>query len=249
MKSDKDLFSVASEVANQETLQKQASREEKKSQDEQELLSSYYSSVEFEPGNTGDPIEKFKMRSEQLEASNECDSLGQKVLSALGNSILFGMVGGLLAIPTCFMVSQNSVFKVLSFTVLGPFLEETVKQFGMFYMMERRPSKLKFWWQFYVSAFCGGLVFSVIENLIYRYVYLANLPTDDLATIMAWRWTICIMGHIFWPMISGTGLLRVWLECRKLGIPNRIERAYPWFIAAMILHGAYNFLMTFNQLK
>ena len=243
MKQDKkNLFSVEGEVALREELQKEGKGEE--SLPEQKLTSTYYSSVAFEPGNEVEPSEEYRNALREQEAQIE----EHPVRRAFWRSVLFGVLGGFLAVPAVFIVGQQSWITFFCVVIFGPFLEETVKQFGMIYLLERRPSLLRYGWQFFVSAAFGGLVFSVLENLVYRYVYLSNMPAEQLAEIMSWRSLECTLMHIACPLVSGMGLRRVWVSCKAEGIPNRIERAFPWFVAAMVIHGGYNLLtMVFQK--
>ncbi|MBR3689422.1 MAG: PrsW family intramembrane metalloprotease, partial [Lentisphaeria bacterium] len=90
----------------------------------------------------------------------------------------------------------------------------------------------------------GGAVFSVLENLIYQYIYLRTLPPEKLADIIAFRWTICTALHILCTVISSMGLRHVWRESLEKERPCRIYEAFPWFAAATAVHGLYNLSMT-----
>ena len=124
--------------------------------------------------------------------------------------------------------------------VFGPFAEETLKQCGMIFQLEKMPHTIRSDWQFFLAGTMGGLVFSVLENLLYQYVYLQKLPPDRLASVMEFRWIICTFLHISCTWVSAFGLRGVWHDSRKRGIPCQISDAFPWFAMAMAIHGAYN---------
>ena len=66
--------------------------------------------------------------------------------------------------------------------------------------------------QFFLSGALGGAVFSIPEKLIYQHIYLAKLPPEKLAAVMAFRWTLCTLLHILCTVVSSMGLRRVWRE-------------------------------------
>ena len=158
-------------------------------------------------------------------------------------TILWGLVGGLLSVPAVFLQGNNTKITILLLVVFGPFVEEMCKQLGMIFQLEKMPASVKYSWQFFVVAVMGGMIFSALENLIYEHVYLAKLPAEQLAEVMAFRWKYCMMLHVCCPLISALGLRRVWLKSLAEGMPCKIEKAFYWFVAAMTVHGLYNLTM------
>ena len=241
MKDRKKLFSVEDEVAlhpelvrdrqGAETLPEAPEKDGKDSS-----RTTYYSSVAFEPGN-GDGCSPEYREMIRLEQNLYPASMLPFI------SILSGIAGGMFAVPAIFLSGTGSWFGLLVLVFLGPFLEETLKQSGAIFQLEKMPGSLRYGWQFFLSGMLGGAVFSVLENLIYCCIYLRGLPAEQLAGVMAFRWTVCTMLHILCPIISAFGLRHVWGESLAKKRPCRISEAFPWFAAATFVHGLYNFSM------
>ena len=237
------LFSVEDEVAlHPELNREQGGAEDMPEPSERDGKESsrarYYASTAFEPGvGEGDSPEYREMV--RREQSRYPDS----VLPVL--SVLSGIVGGLFAVPAIFLNGIGSLFGFIMLVFLGPFAEESLKQSGTIFQLEKMPGSLRFDWQFFLTGMVGGAVFSVLENLIYEYIYLAKFPSDKLAAVMAFRWTVCMALHVLCTVISWMGLRRVWRESLEKGRPCRIADAFPWFAAATFVHGLYNCSMLF----
>jgi len=245
MKKQDKLFSVDDEVALHPEQNREQTHAEALPEAPEKGSSSgecYYSSAAFEPGvGNGDSPEYRKlirMEQERYPAS---------VAPFL--SILAGIAGGFFAVPAVFLDTYGSslgfglVIGVLIVVVVGPFTEETLKQSGAIFQLEKMRGSIRYDWQFFLSGMLGGLVFSVLENLIYQYIYLRNLPSEKLADVMAFRWTICTALHILCTVISSMGLRRVWRESLAKERPFRLSDAFPWFAAATAVHGLYNLSM------
>ena len=149
--------------------------------------------------------------------------------------------------PSVFLQGGGSYFAILLLVVFGPFVEESCKQIGMIFQLEKLPSTVRHGWQIFTVAAISGAVFSVIENLLYRYVYLSKLPAERLSDVMDFRWKYCTLLHVGCTLISAVGLRRVWQDSRRDGVPCRIEKAFGWFVAAMVVHGLYNFTTFFME--
>lgn len=156
-------------------------------------------------------------------------------------SLAAGLAGALFAVPGCF-VNAGAVasFRYFTLVVFAPFLEEVLKQSGMLWLLEKRPWLVRYSEQFFLSAFSGGLVFAVLENLIYYYVYLAALPQERRLQIIAFRWVACTVLHVCCTLISALGLRRAWKLQYAGGKPFEIQNALPFFVIAVAVHGAYN---------
>lgn len=202
--------------------------------------SGYYDSVAFEPGS---PTARQKFR-EMMAAENAKYSWGSILLLTL----LSGVVGGVFAVPGVFLSGGGSGWQIVALTIFGPFAEETLKQSGMLFQLEKLPGSVRHDWQFFVAGALGGMVFAVLENLVYQHVYLRHMPPDKLAAVMAFRWSVCVAVHVGCTMISALGLRRVWRDGMEAGEPCQIAKAFPWFVAAMAVHGGYNlFVWLFND--
>ncbi|MBR4165776.1 MAG: PrsW family intramembrane metalloprotease [Lachnospiraceae bacterium] len=245
MKKQDNYFSVDDEVA----LHPDLNREQTHAEDlpdpmekEANAGACYYASTAFEPGvGNGDSLEYRELI--RLEQKRYPASVVPFI------SILAGVAGGFFAVPVVFLDSISSLFGLglalgaLLSVVLGPFAEETLKQSGAIFQLEKMRGSIRYDWQFFLSGVLGGLVFSVLENLIYQYGYLRNLTPEKLASVMAFRWTICTALHILCTVISSMGLRRVWRESLAKERPFRLSEAFPWFAAAATVHGLYNLSM------
>lgn len=241
MTDRKKLFSVEDEAAlHPERIRNLPGTEESPEAPEKDKIdfsrACYYSSVSFEPGLGGGVSPEYRelVRREQARYPGAALPL---------ITVLCGLAGGLFAVPAVFLSGIGSWFKFIVITILGPFTEETLKQSGVVFQLEKMRGSLRYNWQFFLAGMLGGAVFSVLENLIYKYIYLANLPPKELADVMAFRWTICTMLHVLCTVVSSLGLRRVWKESLAEERPCRISDALPWFAAATIIHGLYNLSM------
>lgn len=145
-------------------------------------------------------------------------------------SLAAGLAGALFAVPGCFVnVGAVASFRYFTLVVFAPFLEEVLKQSGMLWLLEKRPWLVRYSEQFFLSAFSGGLVFAVLENLIYYYVYLAALPQERRLQIIAFRWVACTVLHVCCTLISALGLRRAWKLQYAGGKPFEIQNALPFF--------------------
>lgn len=246
MKKQDKLFSVEDEIALHPDLNREQAHAEKlpeASEKEADSGACYYSSTAFEPGvGDGDSPEYrelIRMEQERYPAS-----------AAPFLSVLAGVAGGLFAVPAVFLDTLGSSLGfglglgAVVLIVVGPFTEETLKQSGAVFQLEKMRGSIRYDWQFFLSGALGGLVFSILENLIYQHIYLRNLPPEKLADVMAFRWTICTALHILCTVISSMGLRRVWRESLAKERPFRLSDAFPWFVAATAVHGLYNLSMT-----
>ena len=240
MKDRKKYFSVEDEVA----LHPELNRERTCAEDLPEAPEKgkdagtcYYTSTAFEPGvgNGVSPEYRELIRREQ-------ERYPASVVPFL--SVLAGVLGGVFAVPAVFLSGIRSWFGIIMLVFLGPFAEETLKQSGAIFQLEKMRGSIRYDWQFFLSGALGGAVFSVLENLIYQHVYLAKLPSEKLAAVMAFRWTICMALHVLCTVVSSMGLRHVWRESLEKECPCRISEAFPWFAAATAIHGLYNLSVT-----
>ena len=245
MKKQDKLFSVEDEVALHPDLNRERTHAEDLPEATGKDYSSeacYYSSTAFEPGVGDGDSPDYR---ELIRLERECFPASVAPLL----SILAGVAGGFFAIPAVFLDTFGSslgfgfVLGALVLVVIGPFTEETLKQSGAIFQLEKMRGSIRYDWQFFLSGALGGAVFGVLENLIYQYIYLRNLSPEKLANVMAFRWIICTALHILCTVVSSMGLRRVWRESLSKERPFRLSDAFPWFIAATAIHGLYNLSM------
>ncbi len=124
--------------------------------------------------------------------------------------------------------------------VIGPVTEEIMKIALALWVVEKRPYLFKSIWQILVAAAAGGLLFGVIENLIYLNVYIP----DAAPKLARFRWTVCTGLHLNCSFVAGVGLARIWDHAMRNRTPPQIGRGMPWFATAMLGHGLYNLAAT-----
>lgn len=241
MKDRNKLFSVEDEVAlhperNRERANAEDLPEPPANDGKRSARDMYYASTAFEPGVGGGATPEYRERL-RLEEARYPDAM-LPLLSALA-----GVVGGFFAVPAVFLAGIPSWFGLVVLVVLGPFLEETLKQSGAIFQLEKMRGSVRRDWQFFLSGALGGAVFAVLENLIYRYVYLRHLAPENLAAVMSFRWTVCTALHILCTFVSSLGLRRAWRKSIEKERPCHISEAFPGFAAAAFVHGLYNLSM------
>lgn len=146
------------------------------------------------------------------------------------------VVSGFCAVLGTFFTSSGSVYPVVMTVIGAPVTEEICKIALVIYVVEKRP------WLFGSTVqivFCGlasGLVFAVLENLLYLNVYIDS-PS---AALTAWRWTVCTALHVTCTAIASIGCARVWTEFQNEERMPRLSDGARWIVAAVVIHGFYN---------
>ena len=149
------------------------------------------------------------------------------------------MIAGPLAVIAVLISSSfthGSAWQAVNLVTFGPMIEEIFKVALIYYIVEKRPYLFHGILQILIAAMAGGLMFAVIENLLYLHVYIPN-PT---AEIIRWRWGVCTLLHVSCSVIASIGLIRMWLETFQQQSRPKLELAYPFLTAAMVIHGSYN---------
>lgn len=152
------------------------------------------------------------------------------------------IIAGPFAIIGAFMGSGSSIGlgAVLLAVSIGPLIEEVLKASGALYLAEQRPWLVPTGWTLPLVTLAAGLVFSVIENVVYLTVYIPD-PTPE---IVAWRWIAGPLLHGGASLVAGLGVRRMWtITNRDLTAP-RLRNAAPYLVAAVALHGLYNLTVT-----
>ncbi len=152
------------------------------------------------------------------------------------------LVAGPLGVIGAFLGAFASVgsLPVVIFAVvlIGPTVEEFVKAASGLYLAEQRPWLVPTGWVLVAIVVAGGLGFAAIENWIYLNVYIED-PSD---AIIRWRWIFGPLIHGSASFLAGIGVRRIWEHTHQTGERPNAHRATPWFIAAVALHGTYNFV-------
>lgn len=133
---------------------------------------------------------------------------------------------------------ELSVVGLLAIIVFGPVMEEVMKVAAATWGVERRPYLFTSRAQVALCCVAGGLIFAVIENILYLNVYIAN-PTPE---VRFWRWTVCVFLHCGCSLIAGLGLMRIWCTTVTTGKRPDLSRGTAFLVTAIITHGMYNAL-------
>jgi len=158
----------------------------------------------------------------------------------LGVTSLAALLGGPFAIIGAFMQGTQGWYGCAYMVVLGPVVEEFLKQSGMIYLLEKKPYRVFAAWQFIFAEIVSALVFATVENVLYIYVYvdLEKLARPEL--FVRFRWTVCTALHVGCSAIASIGMIRVWRKQLADGRAADLAAAYKFFVAAMVIHGLYN---------
>jgi len=156
------------------------------------------------------------------------------------------LVGGPFAVLGAFFTSYQAGFVgLLSAVVVGPALEEVLKIGATMIMLENRPYLFRSSIQLMIAVVASALVFAAIENLFYIHLF----RPEGAELFQYWRWTVCMGLHAGATAVAGLGLVRAWrasqpdpatILAEKEYSKPRLELAYPYIVAAVVLHGAYN---------
>ncbi|MGA0332971.1 MAG: PrsW family glutamic-type intramembrane protease [Kiritimatiellia bacterium] len=160
--------------------------------------------------------------------------------AAWTRTVLFALLAGPLAVASAFLI-EHPGSGILMLVVAGPLIEELGKVLLPLMTVEKNPARFTRKSQLLLCAVAGGLVFSIIENLIYLHVYLP----DPGPGLIWWRWTVCVALHVGCSFLAGWGVAKCWQEADEREEPARLETAAPLLLVAVGIHGVYNLMATF----
>ena len=146
------------------------------------------------------------------------------------------LAAGPFAIVGAFYGSGQTAFSIIAICAFAPIVEEVMKTAAAMYVVERKPFLFRSSGQILLCALAGGLAFATIENLLHLHVYIPNPPQG----LVVWRWTICTAMHTACTFITGIGMARIWRDTWTRHARPRLTLAFPFLVAAIIVHGSYN---------
>ena len=191
-------------------------------------------SIWHEPGRGGDPAAPDVLPySRWLTRSRQQVSTFQSVCLYL----LMVLAGGPLAVLSV-LLTRGPGFGYLLVVITGPLIEEIGKVLFPLMIVERRPYLIRQSWHIPMCAVAAGLVFAVIENILYLRVYIP----DPSPLVVVWRWTICVMLHTGCSLMAGMGVMRIHQQTMRTLQPPRLEIGAVWMVAAIVVHGVYNLI-------
>jgi hypothetical protein len=134
------------------------------------------------------------------------------------------------------MISTSQSTPTLNIVLFGPVVEEAMKIAAAALVLERWPHLFKSRAQIMIAGIAGGLVFSVIENLLYLHIYFPE-AAEKLAPI---RWGLCTPLHVACSAVASVGLL----SALRISVAERrrpdLTDATGALIVAVALHSAWN---------
>lgn len=147
---------------------------------------------------------------------------------------LVAMAGGVFAIVGAF-IEESLHYSIIAPFVAAPIIEESLKPSGVYLLLVKWPKALRSRLYTAFLAALGGLVFAVIENILYLKVYIE----DPTTTVVVIRWSFGIMLHMGCSFIVGFGINDRLLASIKGEVPL-LSGNKKFFIIPMVIHGLYN---------
>jgi RsiW-degrading membrane proteinase PrsW (M82 family) len=165
-------------------------------------------------------------------ANGQRASHSPKWLPVILASGMFGVVSALL--------SQSGYFVLgaLSSILVAPISEEILKIAVPIMILEHKTRTIQNRSDLLRLAAGSGLVFAIAENLLYMIGYSMS------PGVLAWRWLACTGMHVGASSLAGVGLMRAFDRASRTGEPPRYVWEWPWLLAAIGIHFAFNFLVT-----
>jgi len=153
-------------------------------------------------------------------------------------ALILAVAGGFMGIVGALITElQTDPVGIILLIFGAPVVEEALKPSGIFLLLVRWPMALR--GRLHTAALCGlsGLVFGLVESLIYVEVY----NPDGGDNFVLFRFTVTPALHIIASFMVGLGLSRAthaWAVGRQ-PLPRATRN---WFMAGAGLHAAYNTL-------
>ena len=144
-----------------------------------------------------------------------------------------------LAAVVCALLKASVGVGVLAIVVAAPVAEEMSKAILPLMVLERRPWLFGSYATIVLVGALSGLVFASIENLLYFFLYI---PGGSLTTgTILWRLFVCTALHVGCSTLVCSGLARAWRKARARLGEFEMSVAMPRLVAAVAIHGLYNF--------
>ena len=153
--------------------------------------------------------------------------------------ILVSLLGGGLGILGAFVSEVRAGGLLLGVFIGAPVIEEALKPIGVYLSLVKWPEALHS--RLYTALLCagGGLVFGIIEALVYLYVYVP----DHTRRFELYRLTIPLAVHALASYTVGLGLDR-----RIVGVVNRGDplprETRSFYVAGVAIHAIFNTTVT-----
>ena len=160
-----------------------------------------------------------------------------EVCGNIGALTGLALLSGLFAFVSAIVRQLTLGFPdILAAVMVAPPVEEILKAALPIMVLEHRTNWLGRGKDLLWFAMGSALVFSVIENLLYTFVYLDN-PSVEM---LQWRWTACTAMHVAATGLTGVGLMRAYNRAHVINQKPRFVWEWPWLAGAIAVHMAYN---------
>ena len=144
-----------------------------------------------------------------------------------------------LAAVVCVLLKAFAGFGVLAIAVAAPVAEEMSKAILPLMVLERRPWLFGSYATIVLVGAMSGLVFASVENLLYFFLYIPE-GSLTMGTIL-WRLLACTALHVCCSTLVCSGLACAWRKARARLGEFEMSVAMPRLVAAVAIHGLYNF--------
>ena len=158
-----------------------------------------------------------------------------------GMTLTVALASGIFAILGAIFLQVGPANHVLLAVVAAPVTEEIMKIALAIWVCEKRPWLFHSPAQILICGLASALIFAAIENVLYLGFGNAS------PSLVAWRWTVCVLLHVSCSLIASIGVAKVWTEFQREQRMPQLSDGAPWIVAAMILHGTYNLTVTVLQ--
>ncbi len=128
-------------------------------------------------------------------------------------------------------------FGFVCFVLLGPLVAEALKIAVASVLVERRNCLIQRPGQLYLMTLGTAVLFAVVQNVVYLSFYFRSAWSIELA---AYRWLIGPLLHILCTAVATAGLVPIWHRSREEQREPSVAHAYPWLVAAILVHALYN---------
>ncbi len=146
------------------------------------------------------------------------------------------LTAGPLAVLGTFWASPSVATAWVMTVVFGPTIEELLKLALPLWIVEKKPWLFRSDTQILVCGIAAGLAFAAVENGLYLTVYLNN-PS---ASLVVWRWTVCVALHATCSLIGSIGVVAIRRGIGRRRAPPQLADGAAWLVAAIVTHGLYN---------
>jgi len=151
-------------------------------------------------------------------------------------TVLLALIGGLLGIiGAIFQETQTTLTYVLLPFIGAPIIEEALKPSGIYLSLLWWPRALRSQLFTAILSALSGLIFGIIESLVYVTVYVDD-PSDEF---IAYRFSVTLGLHAVASYLVGLGINQQILDWAA-GRSKLPRASRNFYIAAVVLHGAYN---------